>query len=266
MNRQIGKRLLTVFASVIVCGVAFASPVIDSAVIKERIWNDADYSTFTSGNLYPTSLWMEDLGLDDYGWANRHNFRLSENDGISEAVFMNNDDFAFSADVTITGTANIEGGLNLSPWWSQDVDGVFMLNTENGEVSCWGGRLPFYSFTVEHGLTYTKGETVRLGMVYDPHSLTEADPGTIQYSYQVGATEYLSPVLAFDQGNPDEDPPSGLWGILNDARVGGWFMPKVDSGTPGNWGLIEFENMTYVPEPAGLTLLGLALTLMRRRR
>lgn len=262
---RVNNTCLTVMAALITCTTALASPVIDSAVIHERIWNDAPYSTFTSGNLYPASIWMHDENLDQTGWANRHNFRLSENGGIDDAVFMNDHPFSFSADVTITGTANIEGGLNLSPWWSQQVDGVFMLNTESGEIACWGGRLPFYSFTVQHGLTYTKGDTVRLGMVYEPNGLSEADPGTIQYSYEIGGTEYLSPVINFDMGNPGEDPPYGLWGILNDARVGGYFMPKVNPDIPGNWGHITFENMTYIPEPAGLALLGLATLVLRRR-
>ncbi len=246
------------------CAAALAAPAIDSAVINERVWNDAPYSTFTSGNLYPGSIWMNDAGLDGAGWANRHNFRLSENGGISEAIFYNNSAFEFAADVTITGTANVEGGLNLSPWWSQAVDGVFMVNTESGEVSCWGGRLPFYSFTVNDGLTYTKGETVRLGMAYNPNGLSEGDPATIVYTYEVGGTEYSSGPLGFDEGNPAEG--YGSWGALDNARVGGWFMPKVDAGTPGNWGQINFGNMTFVPEPASVVLLGLAGLAMLRRR
>ena len=250
----------------VLCGSVFASPNINGAVVKSRIWNDASYSTFTSGNLYPSSLWMNDAGLDQTGWANRHNFRLSENGGISEAVFMNEDGFGFWADVTMTGTANIEGGLNLSPWWSQDVDGVFMLNTESGEVACWGGRLPFYSFTVSNGITYTKGETARLGIVYSPNGLSETDPATIVYSYAIGGNTYTSPALPFDMGNPAEDPPYGLWGMLNDARVGGYFMPKVNLNDPGNWGHAEFANIVYTPEPAALALLGPGAVLLRRGR
>ena len=268
MQEQMKKGWFIVMAAVICCSGALASPDIDSAIIHERIWNDADYSTVTYGNAYPSSLWIRDENLDDYGWANRHNFRLSENGGISDAVFMNDDPFEFHADVMLTGTADSEGGLNLSPWWSQDVDGVFMVRTSDGEISCWGGRLPFYNFTAEYGITYAKDTQVGLGMIYDPHSLTEEDPGTIQYFYNdIDGREYSSPVLEFDMGNPAEDPPYGLWGILNDARVGGYFMALVNSEIPGNWGQMDFENMVYVPEPASLALLALAgLVVVRNRR
>jgi hypothetical protein len=274
MNKQPRARMrgrmliMAVLAAAVFSGGVLASPDIDSAIVHTRIWNDADYSTVSFGNFYPSSLWIRDENLDDYGWANRHNFRLSDNGGISDAVFMNNDAFEFYADVMLTGTADSEGGLNLSPWWSQDVDGVFMLRTSDGEISCWGGRLPFFHFTNEFGITYEKGTMVRLGMIYDPHSLTEEDPGTIEYLYQdINGREYSSGALAFDMGNPDEDPPYGLWGILNDARVGGYFMPLVNNQIPGNWGQADFENMVYVPEPAGLALLSLAgLALLRRRR
>ena len=266
MRKQMMKGWLVVLTAGFMCAVALATPAIDSAIVHERIWNDASYSTLTYGNLYPSSLWIKDEGLDGAGWANRHNFRLSENGGISDAVFMNNDGFEFYADVTITGTANVEGGLNLSPWWSQDVDGVFMLNTETGEISSWGGRLPFYSFTNEYGLTYAKDTTARLGIVYNPNELSETDPGTIIYSYEIDGTTYTSPELGFDMGNESEGPTYGLWGILNDARVGGWFMPKVDASTPGNWGQIDFNNMVFVPEPAALVLLGLAGLVTLRRR
>ncbi len=249
---------------------AQASPIINGAVVKTRIFNDAPDSTVTYSNLYPGSLWIEDANLyrQDGGFANRHNFRLSDNGGISEAVFLNHDPFSFAADVTLTGPANSEGGLNLSPWWSKDVDGVFMINAASGEIACFGGRLPFYSFTSNFGLTYTKGTTVRLGLVYNPHNNTQDNPATIQYSYIVGGQEYDSPVLAFDEGNPNEDPPYGLWGILNDARLGGYFQPQVSHDDPNNWGRIDFGNMVYtpIPEPATLVLLSLAGLAMLRRR
>jgi hypothetical protein len=238
---------------------ATASPIINSAVINLRVFNDDSNSTVTSGNNYPTSLFIKDDHLDGDGvggeWANRHNFRLSEN-GLTAAIFDNNDGFDFFADVTITGPANSEGGLNISPWWSQDVDGVFTAITGNGEIAAFGGRLPFYSFN-NHvpPVNYVKGETIRLGAKYRPNSLTQADPGTIEYIVIKDAVTYSSGVIPFDEGNPAEDPPHGLWGILNDAQVGGYFQPQINTSDPDNWGQIDFGNMYYVPEPGTLALL-----------
>jgi len=265
-----GTALLCVlFAAAGLAITAFASPVIDSAVIKSRIWNDDSDSTFSSINLYPSHIQLKDEVLDGDGvdseWANRHAFRLSDNGGISEAVFNNGDGFELFADVTITGTANAEGGLNFSSWWTKDVDGVMMLNTETGEVACFGARLPFYSFTANDGVTYTKGTTVRQGIIYRPNGLSETDPATIQYFYNDG-TQYSSPEIAYDMGNAAEDPPYGLWGNLNDGRLGGYFLPKIVVDDPTNWAQIDFENLTYVPEPTSLLLLGAAGLILVRRR
>jgi hypothetical protein len=262
---------MAIVAVALLAGGALASPDVDSAIIKTRIFNDDPTSVITTTNLYPTTISIKDDSLDadgGGGYANRHNFRLSANGGISEAVFNNGDSFEFWADVTITGPANSEGGLNLSPWWSQDVDGVFMINAVSGEIACFGGRLPFYSFTSEYGLTYSKGDTVRLGMIYHARQLNESHPGRIQYVFtDANDVTYYSPIKLFDMGNPDEDPPYGLWGMLNDARVGGYFQPQINSADPNNYGEIVFENMYYTPEPTTLALFAVAgLAVLRRRR
>lgn len=254
-------------AAIAACSAAaLASPVIDSAVLNLRLWNDFPNSTLTTSNLYPNTIWMQDENLvTPPGWANRHNFRLSDNGGIGPAIFMNNDGFEFYSDVTISGDLESEGGLNLCPWYSQNFDGQFMLRTSDGKVECWNGRLPGYDFTGQQGVTYTKGTTVRLGFAYDPNSLTEQDPGTIQYFYwDPMGTLYQSPVLPFSQGNPNE-PQYGFWGILDGAQVGGWFQPLGSTATT-NMARIEFGNMVYIPEPASLLLLGVAGLLALRRR
>lgn len=249
---------------------ASASPIINGAVIGTRIWNDDPNSILSTSNLYPGSITITDAALDGDGgggeFANRHNFRLSDDGGISPAMFLNGDSFTFFSDVTISGSANAEGGLNIAPWWSLDVDGNFMANTETGEVAIFGGRLPFYSFTSNHGVTYVKGTTVRMGAVYDPNSLSQADPATIQYYYQDGSGSYNSPAIAFDEGNPNEDPPHGLWGLLNPFQVGGYFLPKIKAGDPTNESTIVWGNMEYTPEPASLALLALGALVIRRRR
>ncbi len=160
----------------------------------------------------------------------------------------------------------MEGGLNLSPWWSQNFDGLFMLRTSDGKIECWGGRMPYYDFTGNHGITYTKGETVRLSMTYRPRGLSAADPGQILYEVTQNSTTYSSGWLNFDQGTLSEGPTYGLWGILNNARVGGWVTPQVNTSDPTNYGLAEFDNIVFIPEPATLTLLALGGAAVLRRR
>ena len=64
----------------------------------------------------------------------------------------------FSADVTLSGTGDGEAGLQISPWWSPNVDGRFNVRTPDGEVACFGGRLPFYSFTGDQGRVLREGD------------------------------------------------------------------------------------------------------------
>lgn len=245
-------------------GSALATPVINSAVLHTRVFNDAPSSLLSTTNLYPgTVSFTDDMTGVVGGFANRHNFRLSEN-GATDAVFLNGDGFAFSADVTVSGNASSEAGLNVSPWFSQQVDGVFTVIPANGgEIAAFGGRLPFYSFTGSQGLNYVLGSTVRMGIIYSPNGLSMADPATIEYTYADGSGSYSSGAIPFDEGNPGEDPPYGLWGILNDARVGGYYQPFVSGGTSGT---ATFGNIDFIPEPTSLLLVGLAgLAALRRR-
>jgi hypothetical protein len=245
--------------------VATATPSIDSAVLHTRVFNDFPNSTLTTTNLYPALIEFSDGPVGPGPFANRHNFRLSDNSGISDAVFLNGDAFTFEADVTIFGDGPTEGGLQVSPWWSQNVDGIFNMRIPDGEVAVFGGRLPFYNFTANHGVTYVAGTTVHQKFEYNPNGLSAGSPGTMTYTYTDGSGTYSSGPLNFDEGNPAEDPPYGLWGILNDARVGGGVqIMNFDAGTHS--GGARFENMVFTPEPTSLALLGLALLPALRRR
>jgi PEP-CTERM motif len=255
--------MLCVSLGLVLCGTAIASPAIDSAVITTRIWNDNPTSIVTTSNLYAASITIKDEQVVAGGWANLHDFRLSADGGSTAASFANGDAFSFAADVTITGTGNSEAGLQVAPWWSPHGDGKFMANTGNGEIAAFGGRLPFYSFNAQ-SLTYIKGDTIRMGVVYRPNSLNAGDPATIEYLVTMGATTYSSGPKPFDQGSLAEDPPHGLWGMLTPAQVGGYFQPQV--GTAGNWEQATFGNMVYVPEPATMMILGLGSLFLARRR
>lgn len=249
---------LAVIAVGIVSADALATPNPTSAVIRTRIFNDCPSSTLTTNNSYPGLISILDEHLSCNGYANLHNWRFSE-DGANPVAFGNNSNFTFSADLMISGTGNAEAGLQIAPWWSQDVDGRFNVRTPDGEIACFGGRLPFYSFTGNYGLHYVNGDVIHLAIEYLANDLTPGNPATAQYSLVYNGNPYASGPLAFDEGNPSEDPPYGLWGMLNDGRVGGYIQcfiqPGNDVGVKGDWRDIKFTNLDQ-PTPVRTTTWG----------
>jgi hypothetical protein len=231
--------------------MALATPNIDGAIVKERVFNDCPLSTLTTINNYPMEIQFTDVGDNCYGFANLHVWRLAV--GGVEAVFNNNSAFQICATLVIDGTGQGEAGLQITPWWSQDVDGRLNVRTTDGEIACFGGRLPFYSFTANEGLHYVKGHAINLEIMYLPNGLSMSNPATIQYSLIYDGVTYHSPLLAFDEGNPAEDPPYGLWGMLNDGRVGGHLQVLWAAGgdpfatVRATWTEICFQNLDAVP-------------------
>jgi len=204
-----------------------------SARVAQRVFNDCPTSTLTVTNTYPALISISDQNLDCFGGANLHSWSFSTDGGATSAQFENCSSYKFCADVTISGNARAEGGLRLAPWWSPDVDGRFMINKTNGEIACFGGRLPFYSFTVNHGLTYTAGVTAHMEVFYRPHGLSAGAPATIEYRIALGAGPlYSSGQLAFDEGNVAEGAVHGNWGALYPHTSGGYFQLNPGDGNP----------------------------------
>ncbi len=240
-------------AALAFASVASATPAANSAVVVTRIFNDCPTSSVVVQDLDFASIIIDDANLDCFGFANRHAWSFSE-DNATPAVFENQDGFAFCATVGAFGTGDGEVGLRVSPWWDLNVSGVFMLNTRSGEIACFDGRLPFYSFTAQHGQSYTKGTTVKLSIEYKPNGLSAASPATIQYKLENANGTFTSPALAFDMGNPAEDPPHGLWGMLSPARVGGYRQAYLGQGDPhtfrGSWAQICYDAQPVPAEAA----------------
>lgn len=223
----------------------------NGALVNLRTWNDCPISTLTMSNLYPASITFHDQ-MDPLcvGFTNMHNWQFSADGGATRIAFENCSAYHFCADVTVDGVGNGEAGINLNPWWFPEAGGKFMLNVTSGEIACFDGRLPFYSFTVNHGISYVRGTTVKMEMTYLPNGLNSTSPATVEYKITIGPNSYTSGPLAFDQGNLAEDPPHGLWGALVPHYVGGYFQPNCTNGTGDltcRFENICFDNLQYVP-------------------
>ena len=246
--KRIGYTGMATVAAMLCAALAFATPAPNSANLETRIFNDCGTSVLVPTNAYPALVSFTDtMNPACVGFANLHIWSFSENGGADASLFVNSSHYSFSADVTISGNGEGEGGLRLAPWWFRG-DGRFMINASTGEIACFGGRLPFYTFTGGQGLTYVKGTTVKMEIIYLANGLNIGSPATIEYKYTDGSGSYSSGALAFDQGNPGEDPPHGLWGALHDATAGGYFQPRANTGTDltASWANITFTNLDVV--------------------
>lgn len=222
---------------------ASATPLPNSAIILERLYNNCPASTVTSVNLFPGSISISDSwSAACPGFANGHAWNFSDDFGATSANLGNNGNYKFKAVVTLSGQGVVEGGIHIAPWW-QNMDGRFQARIPDGEVACFGGRLPFYSFTVNHGVSYVAGTPITMEIEYHANGLNAGSPASIQYTCTYGGT-FQSPVLLFDEGNTAEDPPHGLWGSLDPSFAGG--VVQVNNGSNGSgynatWTDIEFS-------------------------
>src|SRR5262245_9093941 len=205
-------------AGVCLAASAFATPLPNSAVVHTRVFDDCPVSVLNVNNSFPGSIVIDDQNpVPPFcaGFANLHTWRFSTN-GVDPIQFLNGDTFEYSCTLTLNGVG--EGGLSLAPWWSPDPDGLFNVRTTDGEIACFGGRMPFFTFTGAFGLHYVAGTDIQLGISYFPNGLSGGSPAAVVYNLRYNATNYTSGLLNFDEGNPAECcntvPPHGLWGAL----------------------------------------------------
>ncbi len=245
--RNISRMTLGLVALSVALGATVAmaaTPVVNSTILIPRVWNDCPLSVLTMANNYPAQIFFEDNKGDCGGYANLHVWRYS-GDGATAAIFPNDSDFRSAADLVISGEADAEAGLQIRPWWSE-ADGRFNVRSTDGEIACFGGRLPFFSFTATYGLTYVKGTPIHLEVIYHANDLTPENPGTIEYLLVYNSLSYSSGVLPFDEGNGAEG--YGTWGILDSAQAGGYAQMFLGGGANlavrAEWTNIEFEDLT----------------------
>jgi hypothetical protein len=234
-------------ASLAIVTAAQASPAPTFAVIKTRIFNDCPGSTLNTTDLDLTAIRIDDDAEPGCGgFANLHNWRLSEDD-VNPVTFMNGDIFMISCKLVISGPGQGEAGLQIAPWFAPDTDGRFNIRTTDGEIAVFGGVLPFYSFTASQGVTYTKGQEIDLQINYVPWGNSAANPATIEYKFTYQGTFYTSGQLPMTGCNVAEQPIYGCYGILNFAQVGGHFQPLWQAGL-GQQIVATWSKIEYAPE------------------
>ena len=225
--------------------LALATPVPSTVEFNTRIFNDCGTSIVTIGHTGATSAVINETKNACSGFANLHNWRFST-DGINPLQFANGDIFGFECDFIITGADEAEGGLEVSPWWSPNVDGRFQVRTTDGEIAAFGGVLPGFNFTTVFGLHYTKGNSIHLSILYRPRDNALPNPAQITYSLVYLGTPYTSGPIDFDDCNLGEQPVYGCYGDLNYAQVGGHLQHFLGTGPStgdihGNWDNITFD-------------------------
>lgn len=260
------KRIATIAVALLaLSSVSRATPLPNSAVIHTRVFNDCPTSNLNTQNLFPGLIQIDDqnpVAPFCVGFANLHTWRFST-DGVNAIQFQNGDTFEYSCVLILNGVG--EGGLNMSPWYSPDADGLFNIRTTDGEIACFGGRMPFFSFTGAFGLTYVNNTPIQLGITYIPNGRTAASPAQIVYNVRYNSINYTSGLLNFDQGNPAEDPPHGLWGALTPWYAGGHVKMFVQTigqphGMTATWSDIQY---TAGPTPAHPSTWGVVKALYR---
>lgn len=223
---------VTVLALGLVSGVRAQVNTINSVVFSPREYDDDPTSLFTLTDAYPSRIVFDDRSVDrdgaSGGFANRHTWRFSNDNGASLFRLTNDSFFRVSMDVTLDGNVSPrkEAGFLFDTIGGQ---GQFIVNSDAREVVVFGGPLPFYRF----GFDYTVGTTLRLGMVY-----YRGLDGRRRIIYQAGGLS--SPPLLFTNLE---------LGIIDNSTLGGYVQVVIDPNNPDNFASAQFQNITITPLP-----------------
>jgi len=257
--KRIGYSSLAFLASLALVSVAQAvTPVPNDVKFQLNNWVTCPGSPVVTVNNYPSLVSIEHSFLVCDAWAEQHVWRFSADGGATVAQYPNDSQFSFGATMTLTGVDANGGecGINVSPWWDPSMsDGRINCRVPDGEIACFGGRMPFYNFTAGEGIHFAMNTPISMNITYNPNGLSAVSPGTMKYDLVWLGMPYTSGVLDMNEGNPSEDPPHGLWGILNNGNLGGFLQARMDPASLGGdpahlkaeWTNITFSTNQVVP-------------------
>lgn len=226
-------RLTLLAIAVAASGLASAQySTINSTRIESRFYNDIPGSTFTFGNVWP-SVFLDDQNVSTAtGWANRHLWTLSNDNGATSYLFGGTDAFTLTTKVKLTsnGARNKEAGIIF--YNDGNGDHIFLVKMgNNGEIAAFAGAFPFFSFTQQYDDHYALGNTVTMSVTYfkDSDNLNKAI-----YRYN----NHFSGALNW--ANVEGQ-------LLPNTRIGGYFQCENDPTNPTNGGRGEFSDITISP-------------------
>jgi hypothetical protein len=257
------NRFTCVSAAIGICLVASGAYAqvtsINSAKITPRVFNDYPGATGNYVNSYPGSITLGESGeFNPPGpgtFANKDIWQFSNNGGASAYTLGAGDTLmTISATLTLgpdTGTLDNEAGWNIP-----NVNGTL----PGGDLffiakACQDHFLGFFGGPGfwNSGISYVAGTSAKMTATYWQTGAT----GNMQFSVTDGIT-VTSPVESWT-------------GSLAGDTVGAYYqLQGVNSPTgPGTSGQAVWSNITIVPEPATIALLGLGILplarLLRRR-
>ncbi|HEU5180460.1 MAG TPA: hypothetical protein VFW45_06695 [Candidatus Polarisedimenticolia bacterium] len=218
--------LIAVIASLIAASDTFAQiSSINSAFYFPRQYNDVPDSTLTVVRNFPSLIEFDDQFVSKAtGFANRHVWRFSNDNGVSPYRFGNDEFFTVTMSLTLTGdpiSPRKEAGFVLT---TVGGEGSFIVNTDGHEVVAFGGPLPFYAFP----RTFQSGDTIQLGITYFLN-------GNGKRAAIYSANCLQSPPLEFS--NLEQ-------GITDNSALGGYLQVVNAPSIATNSGSAEFENIS----------------------
>lgn len=253
----------TLLALAAFAGTAFATAGdVNGLDDAPRAFNDRPSSNLAFNTNFSSGVASGSLVENNYGtggFANRHISFFADAPGGNRVDFDYGDGFDAMMTMTINGADNVD---NIEAGFQADLFGfgLFGVLTANGEIAAFGSTFQFHTFGT--GL-YSVGDTVMLNMIYTPGAGETMMPAsTIEYRYNnltTGSGWVSSGPKAFTNLE------GGIPSTFNQFYG---FGAQINNPDPVNGAVdIDYQNITIVPAPASIVLLGAAgLAGVRRRR
>lgn len=261
------------FGTALACVACSAQAAVNGYHSDPRVFNDFSTSTltFTNSNTNPGSITIDDRNWANDGvggnGANRHDARASVDNGASDASFAPNQGYQISTTFTLADGSNSprkEAGIRFNS--TNGGDGLFIINSDAGEIVAFGAGAPFHLFGNNAGGNgYVPGTPITFTERYTPPGIVDPLKATMTYTVSY-------PTKGINASFTD------FFSNLETAIAGNYTVGVYVQGGPASPGGINdttdfmtatFQNVTttLVPEPASIGLLALGgLVALRRRR